>query len=186
MIQLHSDYLVFKTTDGLIPCTAKQVVVELTGSGAAQLDPELVQNATDGVLHYFKTEEGKDQVTLAEFSSALAKVLRGFGFDVASEEDASGEAGVLVVEADLRLLACESGKGYELAFFSRLRVEMRQQLMRCPRVLRFTGLRPCVKQLAGARRWTERCQRLSDHIVEYLRLCLSEHQPTPGCALVVR
>ena len=62
---------------------------------------------------------------------------------------------------------------------------MRQQLQQSPRVLRFRGLRGCVKQLAGARRWSHRCQTLHNRIVEYLRECLSAEARQGGCALVV-
>src|SRR5439155_14900038 len=77
-----------------------------------------------------------------------------------------------VAETDLRRLAFQSGKGYELLFFLSLRQELRQKLQLSPQVLRFRGLRVCVKQLTGAKRWTRRCQALHDQIVDYLRTCL--------------
>jgi tetratricopeptide (TPR) repeat protein len=55
----------------------------------------------------------------------------------------------------------------------RLRKELRQQLARSPRRLVFRGLRGCVKQLAGARRWSARCEKLQEQIIEYLRQCLT-------------
>jgi hypothetical protein len=51
--------------------------------------------------------------------------------------------------------------------------------------VRFRGLRGCVKQLAGTRRWTSRCEQLQDQIVEYLRGCLSAETAQNNCALVV-
>jgi hypothetical protein len=51
--------------------------------------------------------------------------------------------------------------------------------------VRFRGLRGCVKQLAGARRWSHRCERLQDQIVEYLRGCLTAEPEQNECALVV-
>ena len=183
MIQLHTDYLVFETTNGCIPCSAEQVVIELVGESVAQLDPEIVRNAAAGVLHYFKVELGREQVTVAEFSVALVRVLRGLGLAVIGPDSALEVPPV--AQADLRELACASGKGFELAFFNRLRTEMQGQLRRGPRVLRFVGLRPCVKQLAGARRWSGRCQALNDQIVEYLRCCLCEVKEAEGCSLVV-
>jgi hypothetical protein len=52
-------------------------------------------------------------------------------------------------------------------------------------VLRFHGLRGCVKQLAGARRWSVRCEQLRYQIVEYLRQCLTAEPEQNDCALVV-
>jgi len=52
-------------------------------------------------------------------------------------------------------------------------------------VLRFRGLRDCVKRLAGAKRWSARCNDLNDQIVEYLRTCLSAEPKGSSCALMV-
>ena len=192
MIQLHPDALFFKTSNGeVIPCSAELVTVEFIGDAKSVLDPQMVQNAAHAVLHYFKVEQGKNQVSVGEFAQALATVLRGFGIEV-SNSDAAPQSGQAlgpdlrpVAEADLRQLAFDSGKGFELLFFNRLRAELRCQLSQSPQVIRFKGLRGCVKQLAGARRWNGRCQQLNDQIVGYLRDCLNtEHRPDP-CSMVV-
>lgn len=91
-----------------------------------------------------------------------------------------------VVEADLREIASACGKGFELAFFPRLRVALRLGLQESPALVRFTGLRGCVKLLLGARRWGPRCQELNDRIIEYLRGCLRDETAGSGCALVVK
>jgi hypothetical protein len=67
-----------------------------------------------------------------------------------------------------------------------LRDELHQQLRHSPQIIRFRGLRGCVKQLAGARRWSIRCQRLSDQIVDFLRQCLTTESGVQPCALVVQ
>jgi Fe-S-cluster formation regulator IscX/YfhJ len=183
MIQLHPDCLIFQTTSGeAIPCSAELVTVELMGDAADLLDPEIVRNAARAVLHYFKVEKGKTFVSVGEFSEALASVLRGFGLVV---KPAAAETPRRITDSDLRQLACESGKGFELAFFPRLRDELRQQLNQAPQIVRFTGLRSCVKQLSGARRWTDRCQRLNDQIVEFLRHCLTAERQAENCSLLV-
>ena len=184
MIQLHPDCLMFQLGGGeAIPCSAELVSVKFMGKAAGALDPELVRNAARAVLHYFKVELGKTFVSVGEFSRALSRVLRGFGLKVKS----GGAVGTprRIMESDLRQLACDSGKGFELAFFRRLRDELRQQLNQSPQVVRFKGLRGCVKQLSGARRWTDRCQRLNDQIVEFLRHCLGAERSAGSCSLVV-
>ena len=184
MIQLHPDCLMFKMPGGeSIPCSADLIAVNLLGEAADLLDPELVQNAARAVLHFFKVEQGKMFVSVQEFSRTLAAVLRRFGISVNSTEAAPPPR--RISESDLRELAGESGKAFELAFFPRLRDELRQQLNRSPQVVRFKELRSCVKQLAGARRWTGRCQCLSDQIVDYLRHCLSHDPVAKGCCLMV-
>ena len=196
MIALAYDCLLFQTSNGeSIPFSAEMISVELTGDGIGEFDPEFLKHAASAVFHYFKHDLGRVTVTVGEFAGALEKVLRGFGLqseadeqngdleDAKSAEKRSAERRVL--KSDLRLLACESGKGFELFFFPRLRDELRQQLMNDPEVLHFRGLRSCVKQLTGARRWSPRCQTLQDQIVEYLRNCFTTEANQPNCALLV-
>ncbi len=184
MIQLNPDCLIFQTAQGEnIPCSAELVTLELIGSAAEFLDSELIHNASAAVLHYFKVELNRHFVSVAEFSEALEKVLRGFGLTVKSCEEKTVTQ--RIEEADLRELATQSGKGFELLFYATLRGELQRKLSHSPEILRFKGLRGCVKQLAGARRWSHRCQELNDQIVDYLRTCLGAEQKKNSCALVV-
>jgi len=82
-------------------------------------------------------------------------------------------------------LTRESGDACELVFFPRLRHELRTLLQTSPRLVRFRGLRGCVKHLAGARRWSPRCENLQDQIVGYLRECLSTESRETECRLLV-
>ena len=183
MIQLNEDSLLFQTSNGeTIPCSAELVTIELIGDAANQLDPEIIRNASAAVLHYFKEDLGKTHVSLAEFSSALERVLRGFGFTVKSGEERQTPK---VAESDLSKLASGLGKGSELFFFPTLRAELKRKLRQSPQILRFSGLRTCVKELTGTRRWTHRCQDLNDQIVDYLRDCLLCEAKSNSCALVV-
>ena len=70
-------------------------------------------------------------------------------------------------------------------FFRDCETNCATQLRQSPRVLRFRGLRGCVKQLAGARRWSTRCEKMQEQIVEYLRGCLTAEPEQNECALVV-
>lgn len=198
-----------------IPCSAEAVSVELLGDSAAVIDPEIVRNAAAAVLHYFRVEQGRESVTVGEFMAALKTALRGVGLNltdtaepvattttITAETEANSAVqaaattaaavaaavapgATRVTEMDLRTLAAESGTTFELSFFPRLREVMGEQLSQAPGILRFIGLRSCVKQLTGARRWTHRCEALSDQIVLYLRECLSSRPTERGCALVV-
>ena len=79
----------------------------------------------------------------------------------------------------------ESAREPRLLFYPRLRDELRWLLRQSPRVLRFRGLRGCAKQLAGARRWSARCEKTQEQIVEYLRSCLTAEPEQNNCALMV-
>jgi hypothetical protein len=182
MIQLHPDYLLFETPAGkIIPCSAELVAVELIGEASADLDPAIVQQAAAAVLHYFRQDLGWSTVTVGEFSRALEQALQALGVK------ASGPAEERQIRNfDLRQLADGSERGFELSFFPKLREALRTRLESSPKVLRFYGLRGCVKQLVGAKRWSHRCQDLNDQIVEYLRACLVTESPMNSCDLVIR
>ena len=165
MITLGSDCLLFEMATGeSIPCSADMVCVELADGTGELFDAEFVHHATKAVFHYFKHELGRQAVSASEFAGALEKVLRGFAVTAQTPTQPDPVSGVL--ESDLCRLAHESGQGRELFFFPRLRAELQRHLQQAPRVLRFRGLRGCVKQLTGARRWNRRCQSLEGEIVD--------------------
>ncbi len=184
MIALSSDYLLFELASGEnVPFSADMISVELVDAKEGGYDEEFVHHAAKGVFHYFKHELGCETITVGEFAAALEKVLRGLSPKPARAQ--GGRSCPSVLESDLGRLAAESGTGCELFFFPLLREEMRRQLQHTPRLLRFCGLRKCVKQLTGARRWSRQCSALSDQIVAYLRECLGVEFRRDGLALLV-
>jgi hypothetical protein len=177
MIALRTDCLLFELTNGeRVPCSPEMITVEIVGEVQSALDQDLLHHAAASVFHYFKFELEREAVTVAEFSRALEKVLSHLGYTIHTHEGST---------ADLIQLLHEAGDSRELLFFPRLRDELRVQLRHSPRVVRFRGLRGCVKQLAGVRRWSHRCEALQDQIVSYLRECLSAEPEPAQCALVV-
>jgi len=184
MIQLNNDSLVFQLSNGEgVPCSVERFTIELIGEAAQTIDSELIRNAAHAVLHYFKHDLQREMVTLGEFSEALEKVLRSLGLNVSTNAAADEPA---PAPSDLSRLAAGAGGGFELEFFPRLRDLMRNRLTESPRMVRFTGLRPCAKQLVGARRWSARCEQMSDQIVGFLRECLNAERRGGECALVVQ
>ena len=175
------------STGESIPCSAESVAVEIIGEAALNLDSNLIHNVSSAVLHYFKVDQEQDSVSIPEFTQVLEKVLRGLGFDVIDGEQSQATLpnDSELKETDLRLLASESGKGFELAFFERLREVTKEKLATSPDQVQFFGLRGCVKQLLGARRWSSRCEDMSDQIVDYIRSCFATYSADPTCALVV-
>ncbi len=191
MIILAEDCLVLRDASGEgIPCSAETISVELIGENASMFDAEFIKQAAGAVLHYFRDELGRQTVTMAEFSMALENVLLGFklaaGKNVAAVKKAAADPAARIAQSDLCRLAAETDNGGELIFFPRLRDELRAQLQQSPQMLCFRGIRNCVKQLTGARRWSHRCQSLQDQIVEFLRSCMSREDSAVDCALVVK
>ena len=184
MTRLKSDSLILQTNTGeQIPCSAEWVTLELVGDIADIADPEAIRHAAAAVLHYFKHELHREFVSVAEFASALERTLRAIGINIFAEADTPP---LRVSESDLPALMKGAGENCELFFFPQLRQELLRHLDDAPNVMRFSGLRPCVKQLAGAGRWSRRCETLSDQIVDYLRTCLHSDARSKTCTLVVK
>jgi hypothetical protein len=135
------------------------------------------------VFHYFRDELGRESVTVAEFSQALENLLRGFSLAASAQTNTPMPR---VVQSDLCRLVSNADETGDLFFFPRLRDELREQLSHAPQMLCFRGLRECVKQLAGTRRWSTRCQGLQDEIVEFLRSCMTQESGGLHCALIVK
>ena len=182
MIALAEDYILLRRQNGESePVNHGTIAIEVVTDGESPFDEAFVKEASAAVLHYFKNELERDSVTLGEFAEALEKVLEGF--NIAPGLAADGENAIKA--ADLQQLAADSSDAFELTFFPKLRDAVRSQLRQSPRVLRFRGLRRCVMQLAGTRRWTARCKNLQEQIVNFLRECLSAEPHPDSCALVV-
>jgi hypothetical protein len=184
MIALQSDHLIFQLTNGeSVPCSAEMITIEIAGNSEGLIDAEMLRHAAASVFHYFKADLERETVTVGEFALALEKVLRNFGLSLYADEPPPPAS--QTAAADLGHLARESADSLELFFFPRLRDALRAQLRQSPRVLRFRGLRGCVKQLAGARRWSIRCDKMQEQVVGYLRECLTAEPEQKDCALVV-
>lgn len=184
MILLADNFLFFQLPSGeSVPFTAEMISVELTDGSSEPFDQEFLEHAAASVFHYFKTELERKTVSVAEFAAAFESVLNGLGLKlhggrIATTRDDSANK-------DLQLLAFHAGGGGELAFFPRLRSAVRAQFQLTPRLVRFHGLRDCVKSLLGAERWSPRCDYLRDQIIEFLRRTLSKETAGSTCALLV-
>lgn len=184
MILLADNFLFFQLPSGeSVPFTAEMISVELTDGASEPFDQEFLEHAAASVFHYFKNDLERKTVSVAEFASAFESVLNGLGLKlsggrIATTRDDSANK-------DLQLLAFHAGGGGELAFFPRLRSAVHAQFQITPRLIRFHGLRDCVKSLLGAERWSPRCDQLRDQIVEFLRRTLSKETSGSTCALLV-
>lgn len=184
MITLASDCLVFQLASGEnVPFSSDMISVELMGGPAKWFDPELVQDAAKAVFHYFKFEKARQSVTVGEFAEALEGVLSTFA---EGAEKAAAAKAARIAESDLARLARESGDGWELVFYPKLRAELRSHAQKSPALVRFSGLRDCVKQLAGTERWGARCRTVQEQIVAFLRECATAELRAANCSLLIQ
>jgi len=184
MILLAGDCLLFELPSGeSVPFSAGMISVEVANDAGEVFEQDFLEHAAASVFHYFKNDLGRQTVSVAEFASAFELVLNGLGLKLTAGRLTSTSVGK--VTKDLRLLVHDAGYACELAFFPRLRDAVRDQFQSSPRLVRFHGLRGCVKRLMGAQRWSPRCDTLRDQIVEFLRRTLSRESAGGPCGLVV-
>ena len=184
MIRLRADCLIIKISGGeQFPCPVEVVTTELIGKAVDWMSQEAIQNVTAAVLHFFRDEQEREVVSAAEFSEALESVLQNLGYSVS--EAASAKRKRMIRNANINDLIRECEGELELAMYQRLRSEMKHLLKNTPRELRVSGLRGCVKRVLRARRWSRRCQTLSDQIVSFMRQCFDEHAAA-DCLFVVK
>jgi len=184
MIWLGSEYLMFQMPSGeSVAFSSDAIAVEIVDETDGELDTNMVKQAANAVYHYFKHELGRQTVTVGEFAQAMEKALDGFEISIVSTQ--RQRTASTVAESDLCKMARDSGRAFELNFFPRLRDELKTQLLSSPNVVRFSGLRGCVKELTGAKRWSSRCTAMEEQIVGYVRECLNTDAAKAGCMLVV-
>lgn len=184
MIWLAPNCLLFQMPSGeSVPFSAEMISVELGDVAAGWFEQDFVEHVAASVLYYFKNHLGRATVSMAEFASAFEQVLHGLGLKL--DAGCVTAPGVSQAANDLHLLAQEAGTGCELVFFPRLRASVREQAHRSPQLIRFHGLRGCVKRLMGAQRWSPRCEQFRDQIVEFLRRSVSVEAAGDPCALMV-
>ncbi len=185
MFLLADNYLFFKLPSGeSVPFTAEMISVELSDGSAESFDQEFLEHTAASIFHYFKHDLERKTVSVAEFAAKFESVLNGFGLKLSGGRLAAEETDDSA-NKDLQLLAFHAGGAGELAFFPRLRSAVLAQFKLTPRLVRFHGLRGAVKSLLGAERWSPRCDRLRDHIVEFLRRTVSKETAGATCALLV-
>jgi hypothetical protein len=183
-MRLKNDCLIFQTNCGHnVPCPAEWVTLELFGDAASHVDPELIRHAAAAVLHYFKVELQRQFVSVAEFAAALEHALRAMGLSIFAD---TGAGSVAALDSHLPELMKNAAGNGELFLLPQLRRELARRLGQSPHMVSFNGLRPIVKQLAGANRWCPRCENLSDQIVDYMRTCLQSDTRSQACTLVVK
>jgi len=178
--------LYFEMEGGVsLPLVPQMISIELLGGAAELFDSEFVKQASEAVFYYFKHDLKRATVSVGEFAEALEKVLRGFALRVRASPSEKPTWPPRVLESDLGHLARETGPGCELFFFQRLREELRRHLREKPSVVRFRGLRGCVKVLLGLQRRGPRCRVLEDQIVNFLRHCAAADASPVDLSLVV-
>lgn len=192
MIPRQSDYPEFSNSDsGEMLRIEGEIVVELAGKQNELPDRDLITQAVSAVIHYIRTDLMVDTIPVKDFSILLETVLEGFGYIVdtkvkngRTEKMDNGKPEPLSV--DLQKVVDDIGSGYELFFFNHLQQTVSKCLELNPKFIYLYGLQDCVKKLTGMKRWSYRCQNLSEDIVSFVREQFQSNNKGLNCALLIR
>ena len=169
MIQFHDDVLWVQEEDGrLLPfdeqrlATSIQKAAEKVGYSEWWLGESIA-----AAVHVFAVKSRSQPVIPStEISEIVGTVLATLGYEWISEAYAAGADRVAI---HLNELAWRTNAGFELEFFQQLDHALGAAANRRLVAMRLDGLRACVMQLRGARRWMAGCRRLAEDIVEHVR-----------------
>lgn len=122
-------------------------------------DGQAVAQAVAGAVYQYARDHASERVvTTAEIAEMVEAVLLMLGYDEAAAR--CGE------EIRLDELAARSGVGFELAFYRDLGAALGAATER--RAVRLSGLRACVLQLRGTRRWGAACRQVAREILAFV------------------
>ncbi|MCX7826812.1 MAG: hypothetical protein N2689_14825 [Verrucomicrobiae bacterium] len=181
MIELREDVIIVVREDGRgATVTLEQLARYIsTHPTIGNIELWVARQIAHAVMHYFHSDLNRDVVEETQLDEVLQQVLECCCDVIDSDRPAS-------FCADLRKLAVDAGYGFELVFFKALERTVGQLRNHPARLIQFTGLRPCVKLLAGKKNWTRDCSRLETEIVDFLRCRVSADGKSNGALLVVR
>jgi len=131
----------------------------------AGIPPWFAHDISRGVENYLANHFPGSVIDSEELFDRIEKTLADLGLrDMAEQLDRTPPP----VRISLNELARRAGSGYELLFFTLLDEQLRSAASGgAPRV-EIHGLRPCVKRLSSAKKWTPRCEQLMREITEFI------------------
>lgn len=185
MIQLNTDVLWVKFGDGrLAPFDEQRLALSIqeVAERVGHSDWWLAESIAAAV-HVFAVKSRSDGVIpSSEIAEVVTMVLSTLGYQGISEAYAGGADHVAI---HLHELAGRMNAAYELEFFQRLDRALGAAANRRLLVIEVDGLRTCVMQLRGARRWSASCRRLAEDIVEHVRGRIACMRPPQAACLKV-
>lgn len=166
MIQLNPRSICLHLPHGeTVPLLAKSVVHAYCEQKPLGIDMESwqLEEVAHALIHYLRVDLHRDTIAADDFFEALSTLVIVVGDHPAQKSEEP------IQSANLYHMAQEPGCAFELAFFRAVQRATREFKAQRTRLIRFVGLRPCVKLLLGAKNWGKSCQRLSDEIVDFIR-----------------
>jgi hypothetical protein len=169
MIRLDQDVLWVQAGDGrLTPFDEQRLAISIQRAAekVGHFEWWLAESIAAAVHAFAVKSRSEPIMPSGEISEVVAAVLATLGYDWISEAYTAGADRVAI---HLNELAWRTNAGFELEFFQQLDHALGAAADRRLVAMRLDGLRACVMQLRGARRWTAGCRQLAEDIAEHIR-----------------
>ena len=183
MIQAHDDIAWVKFNDGhLVPFDEHRLVLSIHSiAERAGHEDWLLAESIARAVHVYAVKCVADSVIpSSQIAEVVATILAMLGFKELSEAYTNQQHRAAIHLGDL---ATRVGTAFELEFFRQLDHALGASTDRRLSVLEVDGLRACVMQLRGARRWTAGCRRFAEEIVEHVRERVVKLRPSQATCL---
>jgi hypothetical protein len=183
MIQALEDIVWVKFEDGhMAPFDEQRLAlsIQTVAERAGHSDWWLAESVAAAVHAYAVKCRSDGVIPSREIVEIVTAVLATLGFEKISEAYAGHEHCAAI---HLNDLAARMGAAFELEFFRQLDEALSAASDHRLSVIEVDGLRACVMQLRGARRWNSGCRKLAEEIVEYVRERVMRVRPAKAAGL---
>ncbi len=126
----------------------------------------LATHVAESVTQYLEAQTETTVLSSHRLQKAVQSVLQVIGYAEVGRHFAVGKP---IAQISLLALARAAGNGYELAFFERLRMQIRELMQEKTFHFELFGLEPCVKLLRARKVWSRDCDALQAEIVSFAR-----------------
>ena len=176
MIQLSENIAWVEAIDGSRTPFDEERLAESIERAAALVNDEqaCLAESIAAAIHLFACECARSQtISCQEVDEMVTEVLATLGHPNASRAYArrAERSEIRLDEMALR------GGGFELGFYRLLDFALQVAGDEDLSLVRLHGLRSCVMQLLGARRWGPGCRQLAEEIVTHVRTRISHLRP---------
>jgi hypothetical protein len=183
MIRAHDDIAWVKFDDGhMVPFDERRLALSIqnVAERMGEADWWLAESIAAAIHAYAAKCLSNSIIASNEIADVVVSVLSVLGFKKLAQAYANQRRRAAI---HLGELAGHVGAAFELEFFRQLDHALCAAADRRLSVLELDGLRTCVMQLRGGRRWTAGCRRFAEEIVEYVRERVARVRPAQAVCL---
>lgn len=174
----------FPDNRGQAPVNYGSLVISLRKASEASTGDNWIhaESFARALLEHFISNVQENMMSLDTFEEIIRFVLKKLNLEGLADSFEYIPAQSII---DLGQLTAGNSVPMEIDFYHRLRKQVEEALALHPQALHIRNIRPCVKNLRGAKRWRKKCHRQHDELVDFLRQAIATHCGEGNLAVVI-